>query len=118
MRYVFIVFILFAAWSMLPAFSAGDSSIGIRNAWAVKPPTVQEREESVSNPDQHKKAVWFGRKSHTTGGTFCKCGVSKADKSKCYHPEPGQICRNPETGETHIVEITDWNNPVRAFEGR
>ena len=86
--------------------------------WAVKPPTVSERRESVSNPDQHRKAVWFGRESRTTGGVFCNCGVSKTDKSRCYHPDPGQICRNPETGETHVVKIEDWNNPVKAFERR
>jgi hypothetical protein len=79
---------------------------------------VQEREASVSNPDQHSKAAWFGRRSTTTGGTFCKCGVSKTNKAKCYYPKEGQYCCHPETGDCHIVKIEDWNNPVRAFEGR
>jgi len=116
MRKISIVVVLVAAWMLAPLGSGTVS--GAKDAWAVKPPTVEERQESVSNPDQHKKAAWFSRESRTTGGTFCKCGVSKTDNSKCYHPKQGQYCCNPETGDCHIVSIEDWNNPVRAFEGR
>jgi hypothetical protein len=116
MRNIFIIAVLVAAWLLAP-LGIGSFS-GVKDAWAVKPPTVKERQESVSNPDQHNKVEWFGRESRTTGGVFCNCGVSKIDKSKCYHPDPGQICRNPETGDTHIVKIEDWNNPVKAFERR
>ena len=116
MRNTLIIAMLVAVWFLAPLGSG--SLAGVGDAWAVRPPTVEERQESVSNPDQHRKAVWFGRESRTTGGVFCNCGVSKTDKSKCYHPDPGQICRNPETGNTHIVKIEDWNNPVNAFERR
>lgn len=116
MRNLFIA-VVFVAALLLASFASGPLT-GVEDAWAVKPPTVREREASVSNPDQHRKAAWFGRKSRTTGGTFCKCGVSKTSDKRCYYPKEGQYCCNPETGDCHIVKIEDWNNPVRAFEGR
>ena len=116
MRNTLIIATLVAAWLLAPL--GGGSPMGVGDAWAVKPPTVEERQDSVSHTDQHKSAAWFGRRSRTTGGVFCKCGVSKTNKSKCYYPKEGQYCCNPETKDCHIVKIEDWNNPVRAFEGR
>jgi len=116
MRNILIIAVLVAAWLLAPLGSV--SLVGVGDAWAVKPPTVQERNASVDNPNQQRRAAWFGRKTHTTGGVFCKCGVSKTNKSRCYYPKEGQYCCNPETKDCHIVKIEDWNNPVRAFEGR
>ena len=116
MRAISFIIVLIVTWAAFPIMDSDVGLPGIRNLEAMTPPTVREREQSVSNPDQQRTAAWFGRQSHAAGGQFCKCGVSKADKSKCYYPEAGQICRNPETGETHIVKIENWNNPVKAFE--
>ncbi len=79
------------------------------SAWAVKPPTVSERQEKVSNPDQHKKKKWFGRES----GKNCECGASKTDPNKCYYPKEGQMCCNPKTGDCHIVKPTKYNIPFK-----
>lgn len=118
MRTIFFMLVLMITWAAFPIMDSGMGLPGIRSLEAMKAPTIKERRDSVSHPDQQKKAAWFGRPSRTTDGRFCNCGVSKGDKNKCYYPEAGQVCRNPETGETHMVKIEDWNNPAKAFEHR
>ncbi|MFH1829238.1 MAG: hypothetical protein ABH871_00480 [Pseudomonadota bacterium] len=79
------------------------------NVLAVKPPSVSERQEKISDSDQQKKAEWFGRES----GKNCECGVSRLDPNKCYYPKQGQVCCNPRTGDCHMVKTTKWNVPFK-----
>lgn len=115
-KVIFISLVLFV-WMGMP-FSVLDGGAGIREAHAVKPPTVKERNESVRNSDQQAKAAWFGRKGYTKGGKFCECGVRKVNKNMCYYPKQGQYCCHPQTGDCHIVKIRNWNNPVDAVKDR
>lgn len=117
MRKISILAVIVFAWMFFPALEAGDSLPGIKNLWAVKPPTVKERHESVSHPDQHREfledANPTSRPARTVDGKYCECGRSELNEHKCYRPKQGQYCCNPKTGDCHLVKTTKWNIPFK-----
>ncbi len=78
------------------AFSAVFGVLSAEFAYAVKPPTVSEREESTTREKKKK--------------TACREGEDFI-MNKCVKPKEGQFYRDPKTGKRKMKEIKGINLP-------